>query len=55
MFEEDIRDFFIEMMGDMRENGYFILDDIHVRFGNYPSVIDNVVFESDEESDDETN
>ena len=40
-------------MDEMREKGYFILDDMHVKFGNYPTVSDNVIFESDEEEEDE--
>lgn len=54
MFEETIRDFFIDMAQKMRENGYPILNNLKTKFGNYPSVVDNVIFESDnEESDDE--
>ena len=53
MFEETIRDFFIDMAQRMRDNGFPILNNLKTKFGNYPSIVDNVVFESDDESDDE--
>ena len=53
MFEEPIRDFFIDMANKMKDNGYFILNNIKQRFGNYPSVTDNVQFNSDNDDEDE--
>ena len=51
MFEEPIRDFFIQMAQKMKDNGYFILNNIKGSFGNYPSITDNVVFHSDDEDE----
>lgn len=51
MFEETIRDFFLDMASDLKQNGFFILDNLHSKFGNYPSIVDNVVFESDDDDE----
>lgn len=51
MYEEVIRDFFLDMSQELKEQGFFILDNLHKKFGNYPSVVDEVVFESDEEDE----
>lgn len=51
MFEEIIRDFFINMAYNLKQDGYFILNDMKTKFGNYPSLVDNVIFESDSEDD----